>query len=251
MIKHFIIMSSSYTDGARIALDITDIDKYRVDDISEILQYIKKYCGEDVPLSTHFIETDSNTWDSVSAYDPFFEGVVCIKTKEEFTEKIKQNRVLTGLDIAIYILSKIKCTHLSLEKLVYFSYADYLCKHSKRLFVDKIYAFKHGPVIESVYERYKSSGTRYVNSFEFGIDKEAKTNVEMPAAKSRILFASDGIQKLCSIDETLKIYGSCKAGTLVSITHRKNSPWSHVDSTIPYAIISDDLIKNYHSYESL
>lgn len=34
-------------------------------------------------------------------------------------------------------------------------YADYLCATHKRLFEDKIYAFKYGPVVESVYEAYK------------------------------------------------------------------------------------------------
>lgn len=114
MVKHYIIMSSSYTDGTRVALDITEDRLLNSESIAKIIQDIKQSCGKDVPLSTHFIETEYESWTSVAEYDPFFEGVVCSKSVQEFSEKIKTGRVLKGLDVATYILSKIKCTHLSL-----------------------------------------------------------------------------------------------------------------------------------------
>lgn len=115
MIKHYIIMSSSYTDGSRVALDITEDCFLNSKAIAEMIEEIRKNCGKDVPLSTHFIETESASWDSVVAYDPFFEDVECTKSTTAFSEKIKKGRVLSGLDVANYILSKIRCTHLSLE----------------------------------------------------------------------------------------------------------------------------------------
>ena len=182
MIKHYIIMSSSYTDGSRVALDITEDCFLNSKAIAEMIEEIRKNCGKDVPLSTHFIETESASWDSVVAYDPFFEDVECTKSTTAFSEKIKKGRVLSGLDVANYILSKIRCTHLSLEKLVYYAYADYLCEHSERLFEDHIYAFRHGPVINSVYETFKRSGSQYVKPFEFGDDSDIRTGVkELPA----------------------------------------------------------------------
>ena len=71
MIKHYIIMSSSYTDGSRVALDITEDCFLNSKAIAEMIEEIRKNCGKDVPLSTHFIETESASWDSVVAYDPF------------------------------------------------------------------------------------------------------------------------------------------------------------------------------------
>ena len=127
MIRHYIIMSSSYTEGTRIALDIVEESKLNKESIAGILKEIKETCGKDVPLSTHLICTSSKDWSSVQRYDPFFEDVKRIPTVSAFAETIKKSRTLTGLDVAVYILSRIKCTHLSLEKLVYFSYADYLC----------------------------------------------------------------------------------------------------------------------------
>ncbi len=249
MVKHYIIMSSSYTDGTRIALDITDGSLLNSQTITEIIQDIKRSCGEDVPLSTHLLETETDMWSSVAEYDPFFADVVCVKSVAEFSEKIKKSRVLSGLDVATYILSKVKCTHLSLEKLVYFAYADYLCDKSARLFEDTIYAFVRGPVIASVYETYKRSGDRYVEPLEHGYDGAIQTDVNEMPAKSRILFAKNGPEKLRSIDRTIETYGKYTAGELVARTHRDGSPWSKVDSSKAYQIIPDELIMKYHFVE--
>lgn len=249
MAKHYIIMSSSYTDGTRVALDIKEVDSLNSEKIAEIIQRIKQNCGKDVPLSTHLIETNSESWGSVAEYDPFFEEVECSKSLEDFCEKVKRGRVLTGLDVATYILSKIKCTHLSLEKLVYFAYADYLCDYSERLFEDQIYAFTHGPVVDSVYETYKRSGTQYIKPLEFGVDSDVQTGVKELPARSRILFAKDGAEKLRSIDKTIQRYGKFSVGVLVELTHHTGSPWAHVDSSKPYQIISDELIFAHHHIE--
>lgn len=254
MVRHYIIMSSSYSDGTRIAYDITDKSLINSKFISGIIDHIIYVagCDEDIPLSTHFIEAETDSWESVKASDPFFESVVCIKSLDEFAEKIKKDRVLSGLDVANYILSRIKCTHLSLEKLVYLAYADYLCSHSERLFEDNIYAFRHGPVIESVYSMYKRSGYTYVEPMEY--DKDAKyvsNNVKAAPVKSRILFAKNGFDKVQSIEKTIKKYGHYSAGELVEITHRDGSPWSRVDSSRDYQVIPDELIKKYHYIESV
>lgn len=251
MVVHYIIMSSSYTDGTRIAMDITDKNLLNKNSLLEVIRCIRNYCGQDVPLSTHLIQTESKVWESVVEYDPFFKDVELIGSVGEFVDKIKKSRVLSGLDVANYILSKIKCTHLSLEKLVCFSYADYLCEYSERLFEDKIYAFRHGPVIDSVYDTFKKSGSQYVRPLEFGKDSAVCTSVGELAAKSRILFVQDGAKKIQSIDQTVQKYGRYTAGQMVDITHRNGAPWSHVDSSMAYQVISDDLIKAYHYIENV
>lgn len=249
MVKHYIIMSSSYTDGTRIALDITEACLLNSESIAAVIADIKQRCGKDVPLSTHLLETDSASWESVAAYDPFFENVVCTRSVTEFSEKVSKGRILSGLDVANYILSKIPCTHLALEKLVYFAYADYLCAHFERLFEDRIYAFTHGPVVDSVYETFKRSGCQYVKPFEFGIDRDVSVGVKELPAKSRILFAKDGAEKLSSIDNTIQTYGSFSPHDLVELTHRTGTPWDHIDSTKAYPLISDELILAHHHIE--
>ena len=64
MITHYIIMSSSYSKGKRIALDyIVHEDEYMK--LKEVMSKIIKKCGKDVSVSTHFVQTDSESWNSV------------------------------------------------------------------------------------------------------------------------------------------------------------------------------------------
>ena len=242
-----IFMSSAYTDGMRIAYDITGSDDLIKDESKKVIALIKSECGDDAFFSTHFVQTGDPSWKSVQEYDPFFADVKCFSSKKEFVDKIKQSRVLTGMDVANYILSRIKCTHLSLEKLVYLSYADYLCDFGKQLFQDKIYAFTYGPVVDSVNRVYKKSGVALVDPQVK--DTEIKESLDELPFRSRILFAEDGIKKIKSIEKTLKKYGEKSAQELVCITHREGSPWSYVDSQKPYQRIADQLILEHHSVE--
>ena len=155
-------------------------------------------------------------------------------------------------DVAKYILSKIPCTHLKLEKLTYFCYADYITKTGKQLFKDKILAYKLGPVISSVYKKYKKK-REILSEIEDDKHIEDETTLLMPL-KSRIMSSKDGIEKVFSIEETLKKYGSLGDYDLVKITHRKNSPWNHTGGIKKYnknKIISDENIIEFHKFESI
>ena len=72
----------------------------------------------------------------------------------------------------------------------------------------------------------------------------------MPA-KSRILFAEDGLEKIQSIEETLKKYGLLTANELVDVTHRKDTPWDKTPKkNWPLKVqIEDEIIKKYHKNE--
>lgn len=253
MYKHFIVISSSYSDGKRIAFHQAMDDNSSFEP-SDIIKNIQSECGEDVSIAVHFLETESSDWISVVQKDSFFKDIEVIYSVSDFIDKIKKDRVLNGLDVAKYILSKVKCTHLKLEKLTYLCYADYLCYHNKKLFEDKIYAFQFGPVVGSVYEKFKYKGSRILNDDKNkNIEIDTDINIYIPdiPSRSRILFAYDGADKLSSIDETLSKYGSLSAMELVNLTHGKNTPWSFVDSDIPYELIGDDLIKKYHQNEKI
>lgn len=248
MITHFIILSSSYSYGTRIALDFIIDKEDKQQEIKQYLDRILEFCGKDVSISTHMIQTESKSWESVVATDHFFKDVRVVANVDSFIKLIKKDRELRGIDIAKYVLSKVTCTQLKLQKLVYLCFADYLCETGKELFSDKIYAYQYGPVVDSVLKKYKKYGYK-------PIEKETKdiksnTLMEMPT-KSRILFAEDGTQKLQSIEETLKKYGNLSASQLVDITHREKSPWSMSCQVIKLGAIEikRDTIKKYHSYE--
>ncbi len=248
MTRHFIILASAYTLGTRIALDYIIEDDSQMDLVKADKTYILNMCGHDTPLSSHFIQMDKAGWDEVVKKDKFFDGVKVISTVEEFAKILKEDRKLKGIDVAKYILTKVPCTHLKLEKLVYLCYADYLCAEGEKLFEDKILAYRYGPVVESVYHTYKRVGTEMLEDDQKTYDEKAR---ELPI-RSRIISAEHGIKKLISIDETLKKYGSMSAYELVDLTHRSSSPWSRSGAGLKEnGEIFDAIIKEYHKYEEI
>lgn len=235
MFEHFILMSSSYKRGTRIALHHVftgGVDKNKIDDsIKKIYESIGDYAR----FSSHYVCTEADTWDSVMAYDPFFSDTYLVDSLEEFIYLMKKDLHITGLDIAKYILSMHPCTHLELEKLTYLCYADYLCKYGKPICEDTIYAFRYGPVLDTVYDKYSRI-------------KETLSFADIDTAKSRLL-VDGSYDRIKSIDETVEKYGKCSSSALVRITHSENSPWRMKDATKLYREIDDELIKSRHCYE--
>ena len=253
MIKHYIIIASAYSIGKRIALDYYSEDILSMEIIQKDIDYIMDKCGKDVPISSHFVQVEEKGWDAVRKKDKFFDGVKLVATKEEFVKLILADQKLLGIDIAKYILTKKTCTHLKLEKLVYMCYADYLCKEDAKLFDDTIYAYRLGPVIKTVYEKYKKKRTLLSKEPAVEDDKIMyDRQEEKMQIKSRILASKDGLKKIISIDQTLDKFGDYTATQLVDITHKKTSPWYKVGcGEIKDQIISDEMIKKYHKYEKM
>ncbi len=268
MIRHCIILSSSYSTGRRICLHYTGDDYSKIDDA--ITKIRGTYDGKIVPYSTYIVHTDLPDWESVIDKDPYFDDVEVIDTLDEFVERISRDRYLKGLEVARYIMSKYQCTHTRLEKLTYMCYADYLCSTGERLFEDKIYAFSYGPVIDSVYKAFSSESrehpcctldsakilkdhpTPYVGDFAYSNSDstEILKGESLSPIKSRILFSEDGLMKIESIDRTLKKYEDVATSDLISLTHKDGTPWSVTDRNVRYAEITDEAILNYHSKES-
>lgn len=247
MVRHFIILSSSYSQGQRIALDVEVSDKKDVDVFQQKIEKIKGECGEDTSISIHSIAAPSAEWSSVEKEDSFFENVLVLETVEEFIRLIQIDRKLSGVDVAKYVLSQMSCTHLKLQKLVYFCFADYLCRTQERLFQDEIYACDLGPVIKSVREKFKEFP--YIDSGDEGMIME-KPALRMPV-KSRILFAEKGLQKLRSVDKTIDIYGGFSARQLVELTHREGTPWQFVYHKTMPRVIPDRVILERHCLEGV
>lgn len=247
MVRHYIIVASAYSIGKRIALDYCSSSKIEMDKIDKDVEYILEKYGKDAPLAKHFILTSSADWSSVALSDHFFDDVELMKNKEEFTEILLKDKELSGVDVARYILTKIPCTHLKLEKLVYMCYADYLCKEDTKLFKDVIYAYKLGPIVDSVYKKYKKNGADYIDN-EKTYNEISK---KMPI-RSRVISSHEGLKKLISIDRTLQKYGDFSASKLVDLTHKELSPWFKTKENVESNdLITDDLIKEYHKYETL
>lgn len=250
MIKHYIVLGSSYNTGERIAIDYTDYNEDFKNLIYELKK--KKNINENYSIATHTISTKTAKWKDVVELDPFFDNVKLLKTSEEFLKYLSKDSEITAIDVANYILSMYRCTHTRLEKLVYYCYADYLCKYNKKLFKDKIFAFKYGPVIETLYETYKnSSPTTYVDKFSLKMHDKLPAKYKMPL-NSRIMNSIDGVRKIDSIRSTLEKYKGYNTKTIISFTHRENTPWAANDKgETLYKVISDYDILKYHKFEEL
>ena len=240
MVKHIIILGSSYATGKRIALDYCEDDANKA---FKKLDELREATNNEIPMAIHILTVASKRWKDVESYDKFFENIKVVKSEKEFIALLLNDRKLTSLDVAEYILSEFNCSHTKLEKLTYFCYADYLCKYNEKLFDDIIYAFKYGPVIKSVYKKYKRKYTEELNDI---IPSLSKYNLP---STSRILISENGYRKLQSIDATIKKYRHYSAERLVKLTHKNNTPWTISNSSRPYEKITDKDIKMYHCFE--
>ena len=105
MYTHYIILSSSYSNGERIGLDFKINDEEQHDlKLDSVVKKIINKCGQDVSISTHFIRTESKSWKSVLEKDHFFKDVKLIDSVDKFILLIRKDRELLGIDVArIYI----------------------------------------------------------------------------------------------------------------------------------------------------
>lgn len=241
MIKHIIILGSSFKTGKRIALDYVENEN----NIKKINRLMHSLEAENASVAVHSLSTETKKWKEVAEKDPFFKNVVIAKSEKEFISLVIKDKDLSAIDVADYILTRFKCTHTRLEKLTYFCYADYLCLYKKKLFNDKIYAFKYGPVIESIYNTYK----RYVYDETEQYIKPIEKIYDFPI-KSRIMISEDGCKKLESIDKTLDKYKHYSTAQLVGLTHQDKTPWAFNDKgKTPYKEIKDIDILKFHFNE--
>ncbi len=143
---------------------------------------------------------------------------------------------LTANDAADWFLSRIDrdageaITHLALQKLLYFAQAWYLANKGKPLFAEDFQAWAHGPVIRSIYDRFKGS------SWE-----------ALPAPTSAVEVKGSASELL---ELVFNKYGGYGAKKLEDLTHEKGAPWHTIRNDLPSEarcedVIPKDLIRDY------
>jgi len=145
------------------------------------------------------------------------------------TEEI-ENLNLSVYEVAEYLVrffekKRDSITHLKLQKLLYYAQGIALGRYSKRLFNDQFLAWKHGPVVQAIYDKYK-----VVHENPIGPDSDLNiAQIE----KNEIAL---GVLK-----ETISLYGIYSAWTLRNKTHNE-APWAETEQS---AVIEDDKIIHY------
>lgn len=114
-----------------------------------------------------------------------------------FIIRASKNKIDDGLSEGI--------TNLKLQKILYFAQAAHVALYNKKIFKDKIVAWKYGPIVEPVYFAYKKF-----------------KNNPIPASKeSRLRMNKKDIEFLNGVWDLFEKYS---ASELVSITHQ-HAPW--------------------------
>ncbi|MED4267348.1 Panacea domain-containing protein [Priestia megaterium] len=243
MAEHFIILYSDYKDGKRIAYHKSEEDIWALEAfIKKVDTLQQKY--KSLSLGFHHVKTDGESWESVVEYDRFFSDVICVEDYTEFEAKIVEDHMVTALDVANLITSRIKCTHLQLQKLVYFFYCKYVQKYKSKPFTEQFVAWQYGPVVKEVYEEFKGYGRN-----EIDVDDSEEILKDDPfklSAYSRFLKTPIHHQISDVVDETLDIFGGKTAFELVNLSHDKGGPWDLIykgglgqDFIIPHTLIEE------------
>lgn len=153
-------------------------------------------------------------------------------TEEIFNNNSNSN-VYSAIDIANWFLSynyqlrefededTDNISNLKLQKLLYYAQGCYLALRDRELFNDKILAWKHGPVVESVYYTFRKFGADGISEFD--------KNIEIDKDTESILI------------EVYNVFGKYSAWGLREMTHNE-TPWK---STEQSEEISQESIKEY------
>lgn len=244
MAYHFVAISSDYINGKRIGWHYSS--KERLD--KEIIQvFLRKFSDRvgDLHLGIHKLSTDSEEWESVVKKDSFFADVIITKNMDQFIDQVSSSKELTALDIAKFFLTICKVSHLKLQKMIYYAYAEYLLKTGKKLFKEPIVAFKYGPVVEDIFHEFKHHGSSpidYVEDAEFYIPA-----IGFAAPSFIRMISSEG--GLTAVECALNVYSKyseLSAIEMVNMTHRKGGPWERVYTPGANCQITDELIEQYH-----
>jgi uncharacterized phage-associated protein len=97
-------------------------------------------------------------------------------------------------------------SNMKLQKMLYYEQGFHLAYFDTPLFDDEIEAWMYGPVVPSVYEKYKSNGRN-------GIEPSNDIDFSFDDPKEHALF-----------NEVYKVYGAYSASGLMNMTHDE-MPW--------------------------
>ena len=142
----------------------------------------------------------------------------------------------TAGHVANFMLAKsfkeeIDVTPLKLQKLVYIGYGWVLAVLDKKLFDEQIYAWKHGPVIESLYHAFRCCGSdpistltqREVPFVDLTINKDTEFIETAPPPQ-----IEESTEEVKFLEIVWDIYKNVDAWTLRGKTHETDTPWSRV-----------------------
>lgn len=118
-------------------------------------------------------------------------------------------------------------SNLKLQKIIYFAQAAHLALEDKPLFNDEIYAWDYGPVVNTVYHKFK---------------RNLRTPIADPSDNKYLGLRAEVTDFL---EDIWKLFGKYSAGKLVEMTHA-HDPWKNTYDGTRDKVIPKDLLKSYY-----
>jgi len=111
-------------------------------------------------------------------------------------------------------------SHLKLQKMLYYAQGCNGAMYDERLFDEEIVNWAHGPVVEEIYQIYKTYGDKGINKKTGGVIFDTRINAVL--------------------EEVYDVFGRFSAWGLREMTHEED-PWKNTQrgKTIPYDTIVD------------
>lgn len=150
----------------------------------------------------------------------------------------------TPQHVANYFLDKAEdegrpLTPLKLIKLVYIAYGWVLALVGTRLYDEDIEAWKHGPVIPSLYHEFKHFGGGHITDDAVWYDLDTGESVRPGIDK-----ADKATRAI--LDKVWAAYKRFSGWALREKTHENGTPWDKTyDSAVRGKVINDSLIKTH------
>lgn len=154
----------------------------------------------------------------------------------------------SAIDIARYVINyswdiDAPLSNLKLQKLLYLIQGNFLRILKRPCFEDDIEAWKYGPVVPTVYSKFKRYGSNNINRIEYIYEFESN-KFEAIKKDFKPILSDDEAQIIHEVVLACKDYS---ANYLVTLTHSQ-SPWikSYGRNN---NVISIDLLKEYFCNE--
>ncbi len=141
----------------------------------------------------------------------------------------------------------ITITPMKLLKLVYLGYAWHYWNTKNKLFDEEILAWRHGPVIASLYHEFKHYGQHPIKTLSKELIFEEEGEDDYSAKEIIPEDIDDDIAK-SALNFVWNRYKGYSSWQLRNMTHQENSPWRQA-YTDHYAhdVIKDQHIEEYYN----
>ncbi|NLC65723.1 MAG: SocA family protein [Clostridium sp.] len=215
-IEHGLIIHGDKSNARRIAYHLIIRESSDYSYLLEKQKVLKKKFPKVFSFSIHFIETDSDSLESIAEQDPFFERIKYIDKFEEFIKLIEKDFKFKTDDLIKLSLTKNSYSKLHLSNVMFFIEQNFLKTYKTSLIKEDFYAYKHGPVLKSVLKKFDSLNKEKIESISDEMRISLITRLNEMGLKDKLLPIVNEITEKCSEMSDVEIY---------NLGHKENQPW--------------------------